>query len=127
MRCLIVEDDRLVAERWRLELLGRGMISQLAHSRAEGEASLRAERFGMMLTDLGLPDGDGLDLIATAARFDPALPVVVVSARTDLALAELFNLNDNVTAFFHKSENFEEVAALVDHYRHRRPDPLAEA
>ena len=105
MRCLIVEDDRLVAERWRLELLGRGMISQLAHSRAEGEASLRAERFGMMLTDLGLPDG----------------------ARTDLALAELFNLNDNVTAFFHKSENFEEVAALVDHYRHRRPDPLAEA
>lgn len=123
MRCLIVEDDQLVAERWRQVLGDLGMETMLAYSQAEGELSLNSERFGLMLADLGLPDGDGLDLIALAATRDPSLPVVVVSGRTNLALSDLFSRNDNVTAFFHKSENFEEVAALVDHYRLRSASP----
>ena len=125
MRCLIVEDDQLVAERWRQVLGDLGMETTLAYSQAEGERSLNSERFGLMLADLGLPDGDGLDLIALAATRDPSLPVVVVSGRTNLALSDLFSRNDNVTAFFQKSENFEEVAALVDHYRLRSASPGA--
>ena len=101
------------------------METTLAYSQAEGERSLNSERFGLMLADLGLPDGDGLDLIALAATRDPSLPVVVVSGRTNLALSDLFSRNDNVTAFFQKSENFEEVAALVDHYRLRSASPGA--
>lgn len=119
MRCLIVEDDRLVAERWRQVLGDLGMDTELAHSRAEGARSLNSGRYGLMLADLGLPDGDGMELIALAADRDPDLPVVVVSGRADLVLSDLFSRNANVTAFFRKSENFEDVAALVDHYRNR--------
>ncbi len=38
-----------------------------------------------MLCDLGLPDGDGLDLVSEIAECCPALPVVVLTARAEEA------------------------------------------
>src|SRR5262245_381176 len=54
---------------------------------------VRARRFNAIILDLGLPDGDGLEVLKAAQRSDPSLPVVIVTAhiaadRTVGALAE---------------------------------------
>src|SRR6476660_1303023 len=41
---------------------------------------VRARRFKVIILDLGLPDGDGLDVLKEAHRLDPSLPVVIVTA-----------------------------------------------
>ena len=54
---------------------------------------VRAHRFNAILLDLGLPDGDGLEVLKETQRLDPSLPVVIVTAhisqdRTVGSLAE---------------------------------------
>jgi len=41
---------------------------------------VRAHRFNAILLDLGLPDGDGLEVLKESQRLDPSLPVVIVTA-----------------------------------------------
>lgn len=41
---------------------------------------IRTHRFNAILLDLGLPDGDGLEVLKEAQRLDPSLPVVIVTA-----------------------------------------------
>lgn len=55
---------------------------------AEALASMRAHQPTLLLVDLGLPDGDGLDLIRAAARFAKPKPeIMVISAFGDEASA----------------------------------------
>jgi len=54
---------------------------------------VRARRFNATILDLGLPDGDGIEVLKESQRLDPSLPVVIVTAhisadRTVGALAE---------------------------------------
>jgi PAS domain S-box-containing protein len=41
---------------------------------------VRAHRYNAILLDLGLPDGDGLEVLKETQRLDPSLPVVIVTA-----------------------------------------------
>jgi PAS domain S-box-containing protein len=41
---------------------------------------VRARRFNAIILDLGLPDGDGLEVLRETQRLDPSLPVVIVTA-----------------------------------------------
>jgi len=41
---------------------------------------VRAHRFNAILLDLGLPDGDGLEVLKETQRLDPSLPVVILTA-----------------------------------------------
>src|ERR1700675_1979021 len=41
---------------------------------------VRAHRFSAIILDLGLPDGDGIEVLKETQRLDPSLPVIVVTA-----------------------------------------------
>lgn len=63
-RILLVEDDRSTA-RVLARLLGwHGAEVTIAHTLAEGRAAAEAGGFDVIVSDLGLPDGSGLDLLA---------------------------------------------------------------
>lgn len=78
-RALIVEDDPQIRRFLRLALESEGCTVQEAGRLDVGVA---ASRLGpeLVLLDLGLPDGDGLDFIAPFRARSPA-PVIVLSAR----------------------------------------------
>jgi hypothetical protein len=64
MRVLVVEDDEGIAEGLAAYLGRDGHAVDRAATLAAGWAALRAEPFDLLLLDLGLPDGDGLGLLA---------------------------------------------------------------
>jgi PAS domain S-box-containing protein len=83
---LVCEDDEDAGHILTLYLAEAGYRPTRARSAAEARALLRAGSFAAMTLDLGLPDQDGLSLLAELkAQADTAgMPIIVVSGRPDL-------------------------------------------
>jgi DNA-binding NtrC family response regulator len=54
---------------------------------AEAAAALAARRFDIMVLDINLPDGSGIDFIGTARINDPCIPIIVITGEGDIPLA----------------------------------------
>ena len=66
MRVLVVEDDEGIAAGLALSLRQHGHALDQAGSVAAAWSMLQAEPFDLLLLDLGLPDGDGTELLRLA-------------------------------------------------------------
>jgi two-component system, OmpR family, KDP operon response regulator KdpE len=80
LRVLVVEDDREIRSLLQSSLGVEGFEVQTAVSVSEASALLRHSLPDLVLLDLGLPDGDGADLVRLVRR-QHGLPILVVSAR----------------------------------------------
>jgi DNA-binding NarL/FixJ family response regulator len=69
-RVVLVEDEPNASERMRLALVAAPSLTIVAAARtvAEGRRDLSAHRPDLLVTDLGLPDGTGIDLIRHVAQ-----------------------------------------------------------
>jgi two-component system KDP operon response regulator KdpE len=79
-RILVVEDDREIRGLLQSSLALEGFDVQTAVSVSEARALLRHATPDALLLDLGLPDGDGADLVREV-RARQSTPILVVSAR----------------------------------------------
>ena len=77
---LVVEDDEQIRRFVRASLNAEGYRVIEALSASEAVAHAAAHQPDLVLLDLGLPDGDGLDVIREIRAFSQ-MPVIVVSAR----------------------------------------------
>ncbi len=78
---LVVDDEADLRELLELTLVGMGFDVDCAADLAEARRLLDTRNgFSMILTDMRLPDGSGLDLVAAVARRFPSTPVAVVTA-----------------------------------------------
>jgi len=79
---LVVEDEPLMQTRLRAILAALGYRDEamwFADSLAAANTLLASQPFAMLLVDVGLPDGNGIDLIRALHERDPALPILVIS------------------------------------------------
>ncbi len=77
---LVVDDEADIRELLELTLLRMGLAVESAGSLAEANALLEARRFDLCLTDMRLPDGEGLDLVRHIGEHCADLPVAVITA-----------------------------------------------
>lgn len=80
---LVVEDDPLMRQRLSRVLSEIGYAHEAVNfsmSLAEARAHVRSQPVAMVLVDLGLPDGNGIELIHELRVLDPTLWVLVISA-----------------------------------------------
>src|SRR6185503_1298042 len=77
---LIVEDNQDLVMGLQDMLQHDGYAVTVTGTVAGAIELVRAHRFNAIILDLGLPDGDGLDVLKEAQRLDPSLPVVIVTA-----------------------------------------------
>ncbi|MGZ8159056.1 MAG: diguanylate cyclase [Methylobacter sp.] len=85
-RVLIVDDDEVLAEHYRLTLEAAGMIAQKVCDPQETLAAMQNLHPDLLIIDLYMPDCKGSDL-ALAIRYEDAwmsLPIVYLSAEDDL-------------------------------------------
>ncbi|MDP3598279.1 MAG: PAS domain S-box protein, partial [Nitrospirota bacterium] len=77
---LVVEDNQDLVIGLRDLLLHDGYDVTVAGTVAGAIELVRTHRFNAILLDLGLPDGDGIEVLKETQRLDPSLPVVIVTA-----------------------------------------------
>ena len=79
-RVLVVDDEPDIRELLELTLAKMGLGVDSAGSVAEAKERLRATRYQLCLTDMRLPDGEGLELVQHIAGLAGDLPVAVITA-----------------------------------------------
>ncbi|MCG8922354.1 response regulator transcription factor [Lentzea sp. CC55] len=125
MRVLVVEDDDRVA---------RGLLTALRHAGYEvhrvatAADALRAAPADVVLLDLGLPDGDGLDVLREL-RHRPGTAVITVTARgeeRERVLGLRAGADDYVVKPFGTSELLARIEAVLRRTRTHRAEPDSE-
>jgi two-component system KDP operon response regulator KdpE len=112
---LIIEDDQGIQYVLRMLFEASGFRVVIADTAAGGEHDARLHRPDVVLVDLGLPDGDGLNVITAIRTWSP-VPIIVLSARTAEAqrLAAFENgADDYVVKPFSVPELLARVRAIV--------------
>ena len=79
-RILVVEDRESLAQMLRESLESEGFRVECAPNRKAGLECVRGgDRFVAILTDLRLPDGEGIDILKESREVDPECPVIVMT------------------------------------------------
>jgi two-component system response regulator PilR (NtrC family) len=79
-RALVVDDEADLRELLELTLVGMGLDVDCAPDLASARRLLGRGRYALCLTDMRLPDGNGLDLVAAVCADHPDTPVAVITA-----------------------------------------------
>ena len=85
---LIVDDDASLARLLEFTLQGEGYRCTRAGSVTEAAQRLAAASYDVMVSDVRLPDGSGLDLVEEAIADHPEMAALVISGLDDIALAD---------------------------------------
>ncbi|WP_435166344.1 response regulator [Falsirhodobacter sp. 1013] len=112
MRLLIVEDDPVLQDGLRVGLGLAGFSSEVVESLADARAALAAGGFDGVVLDVMLPDGSGLDLLAEWRAAGVALPVLVLTARDQVA-ERIAGLDRGADDYLGKPFDLEELAARL--------------
>ena len=111
---LIVDDERDIRELLVLTLGRMGLRCDTASSLCDARALIRHNRYALCLTDMRLPDGNGIDLVAHIAREHPQTPVAMITAfgSTEVAVDAL---KAGAFDFVSKPVDIAVLRRLVEH------------
>src|SRR6188472_896394 len=84
---LVVDDEPDLVELVTLTLSRMNVAAQSAGDVAGAKKLLKAARFDLCLTDMRLPDGDGLDLVEWMNTHSPGVPCAVITAHGNVESA----------------------------------------
>ena len=84
---LVVDDEPDLLELVSLTLSRMNLTTRTASDLNGARRLLKAERFDLCLTDMRLPDGDGLDLVAWIQENKASVPVAVITAHGNVESA----------------------------------------
>ncbi|EKB49785.1 response regulator transcription factor [Cecembia lonarensis] len=84
MRILLVEDEKNLAMEIKSFMEVEGDICDLSGSLREASENLAVNPYDFVLLDLGLPDGDGLDLLEEISDYQERTSVIILTARSEV-------------------------------------------
>lgn len=117
-RVLIVDDEPGIVDFVALGLGQEGIAVVGASSAAAGLQALRAERPDLVIVDVGLPDGDGFDLLARI-RAESDVPMIMLTARGEVE-DRVRGLDLGADDYVAKPFHFAELLARVRAHLRRR-------
>lgn len=86
-QALIIDDEPDILELLMMTLSSMSIDCIAAENIAQAEQALEQHTFDLCLTDMRLPDGNGLDFVKMLQQKQPDLPVAVISAHGNMDLA----------------------------------------
>jgi len=122
MRLLIVEDNEELAGLLAKGLKTAGYECDLLSTVEDARAVLATTFYAALVLDLGLPDGDGLELLREIRQRDNPIPVLVLTARGGLH-DRIHGLRSGADDYLVKPFALEELVARLE-AQLRRPGQL---
>jgi DNA-binding response OmpR family regulator len=111
-RLLIVEDDGGIGANLQRALASDDVDALWVRTIAEATAFVADGRPDVVLLDLGLADGDGIDLCRALIRDHPALPIIILTAR-DTEIDVVIGLDSGAVDYVTKPFRLAELAARI--------------
>lgn len=111
-RVLVIDDEPDIRELLEITLGRMGLDTIAAGDCQSARKLLKEEEFDLCLTDLKLPDGDGIELVSAIQELSYPLPVAVFTAHgnTDTAITAM---KAGAYDFVSKPVNLEQLRSLV--------------
>ncbi|MEV6361307.1 response regulator transcription factor [Nocardia asteroides] len=122
MRVLVVEDDDELGRRIATGLRAAGFAVDLARLLVDADVNIAVNSYDVLIVDRGMPDGDGLHLLASVRARGYRVPALVLTARDEVS--------DRIAGFDHGADDYlgkpfalAELAARVRALSRRREHP----
>src|SRR4028119_761245 len=117
-KILVVDDEleleRLLKQRFRKRISAKEIELIFAHNGKDALKKLQRDRqIEMVLTDINMPEMDGLTLLDKLREIDPNLKAVVISAYGDMKNIRTA-MNSGAFDFLTKPINFEDLAITIN-------------
>ncbi len=112
MRILLIEDSRLLGEAVRDHIAAIGHAVDWVQTVEDAENALSSVNYGLLLLDLQLPDGNGVDLLRNLRRRDFTTPVIILTAR-DQITDRIEGLNAGADDYLVKPFDLGELEARI--------------
>jgi two-component system response regulator PilR (NtrC family) len=123
---LVIDDEPAIRELLEITLERMDIDTESAATLQQARQLLRRHKFDLCLTDMKLPDGDGLDLVEHIQAEHPALPVAVITAHGNMEAA-IRALKSGAFDFVSKPLDLQVLRKLVSTALNLRgPDQTAE-
>lgn len=84
---LVVDDEPDLCELLSITLKRMDLDPRSAATVAAAQRMLKTDRYDLCLTDMQLPDGDGLELVSWIQQYSPSVPVAVITAHGNMETA----------------------------------------
>jgi two-component system response regulator PilR (NtrC family) len=110
---LIIDDEPDIRELLALTLSRMGLRSSEAETVAEAREQLQQGSFDLCLTDMRLPDGNGIELIRHIQQHHPELPVAMITAHGKMDTA-IEALKAGAFDFLNKPVELQALRELVN-------------
>jgi two-component system, NtrC family, response regulator HydG len=118
-RVLVVDDEPDMVENCARILQRGGYEVLTATDPRRGLAMLESERPDLLLTDLKMPEVDGMELLRRARELDPALPVIMITAFATIESA-VAAVREGAFDYLPKTFSVDQLHVAVDRaLRHR--------
>ncbi|MEU3010024.1 response regulator transcription factor [Nocardia asteroides] len=122
MRVLVVEDDDELGRQIATGLRAAGFAVDLARMLGDADVNIAVNNYDVLVVDRGMPDGDGLHLLASVRARGYRVPALVLTARDEVS--------DRIAGFDHGADDYlgkpfalAELAARVRALSRRREHP----
>jgi DNA-binding response OmpR family regulator len=114
-KILIIEDDPQITKILKLNLKLSGFDTDNATTFQDAWTKITTDHFDLLLMDIGLPDGSGLDLCQKVRESGNDVPIVFLSALTDEATV-VKGIKNGADDYLRKPFGLEELKARVNKF-----------
>ncbi len=116
MKLLLVEDNIRLAEDMLNFLVSNGFVVEHAATLQEGFEKINVYQYDLVIVDIGLPDGNGLELIRKMKEKGMDTAILIVTAKNaieDKVHGLDLGADDYITKPFHKSELNARIRSIL--------------
>jgi len=124
-RILLIDDDRLVRQSIRLALSESGHHVEEAENGADGLERITVARPDLVITDLIMPEREGIETILAVRRIAPDLPIIAISGGGRIGPGDLLAAAKRLGATTTLRKPFDDVELIQQIERVLQPAKAA--
>ncbi|KAA3639336.1 MAG: DNA-binding response regulator [Proteobacteria bacterium] len=126
MRLLLLEDATDLGDVLHNQMMDEGHAVDWVQTIGQAKAALASTQYDLILLDLKLPDGHGIDLLKSLRHADDTTPVIILTARDQIS-DRIKGLNAGADDYLVKPFDLSELSARVAAVARRyagNPNPI---